>query len=317
MLDDLLSSDSAPILLTVLAALVAAPGLISFIRQARRQDQLGERLERRGDAAAIASGPAKPKSPGFLDGLLASFAKNAKASGGDQGVSAIRFKLLQAGYLNDNAVAVYYGARFAGVVVPQVALLFALPQIQNLDLGSYAPLLVSGFLAIAGLAAPGVMVDRRISARRLECSEGFPDMMDLLVACVEAGLSLDASVARVADELGPRYPTLAYNLRMISLELRAGRARQDAWRSFADRIGLEEASALATMLRQSEEMGTSLGTTMRVFSSDMRQRRILSAEEKAMALPAKLTVPLIIFVFPVLLGVLITPAIIKIQQTLG
>ena len=96
--------------------------------------------------------------------------------------------------------------------------------------------------------------------------------------------------------------------------MRAGRARKAAWRAFADRVGLEEASSLATMLRQSEEIGTSLGETLRVFSSDMRQRRMLMAEEKAMALPAKMTVPLILFVFPVLLGVLIVPAIIRFQS---
>ena len=100
-----------------------------------------------------------------------------------------------------------------------------------------------------------------------------------------------------------------------SVNLR-GKARKNAWRAFADRMSIEEASSLATMLRQAEEMGTSLGQTLRVFSADMRKRRILMAEEKAMALPAKLTLPLIIFVFPVLLGVLILPAVVKVQGAL-
>jgi len=133
-------------------------------------------------------------------------------------------------------------------------------------------------------------------------------MMDLLVACVEAGLSLDAAVMRVSEELELRHVELSLNLKTLALEMRAGRARKAAWRAFANRVGLEEAGSLATMLRQSEEMGTSLGETLRIFSSDMRQRRMLMAEEKAMALPAKLTVPLLLFVFPVLLGVLILRA---------
>ena len=138
-------------------------------------------------------------------------------------------------------------------------------------------------------------------------------MMDLMVACVEAGLSLDASVQRVGEELEYRHPIIAGHMRTLSLELRAGRARKSAWRAFADRMGVEEASSLATMLRQAEEMGTSLGQTLRIFSADMRKRRILMAEEKAMALPAKLTLPLILFVFPVLLGVLVLPAVVTLQ----
>ena len=141
-------------------------------------------------------------------------------------------------------------------------------------------------------------------------------MMDLMVACVEAGLSLDASVQRVGEELETRHPIIAGHMKTLSLELRAGKSRKKAWRSFADRMNLEEAGSLATMLRQAEEMGTSLGATLRIFSADMRQRRILMAEEKAMALPAKLTLPLILFVFPVLLGVLILPAIAKMQGVL-
>ncbi|MCO7237491.1 type II secretion system F family protein, partial [Cobetia sp. Dlab-2-U] len=131
-----------------------------------------------------------------------------------------------------------------------------------------------------------------------------------------AGLSLDASVQRVGEELELRHPIIAEHMKKLSLELRAGKARKNAWRTFADRMSIEEASSLATMLRQAEEMGTSLGQTLRVFSADMRKRRILMAEEKAMALPAKLTLPLIIFVFPVLLGVLILPAVVKVQAAL-
>jgi tight adherence protein C len=139
-------------------------------------------------------------------------------------------------------------------------------------------------------------------------------MMDLMLACVEAGLSLDAAVQRVGEELELRHPVIAGHMRTLSLELRAGKARKTAWRAFADRMGIEEAGSLATMLRQAEEMGTSLGQTLRVFSADMRQRRILHAEEKAMALPAKLTLPLIFFVFPVLLGVLTLPAVVMLGE---
>ena len=206
-----------------------------------------------------------------------------------------------------------YGARLVCLVVFPVAFFIAVPFLPD-NLPGWFPLAGSGFLALFGLMLPGILVDRRIQKAELECSDGFPDMMDLLVACVEAGLSLDAAVLRVSEELESRHRELSLNLKTLALEMRAGRARKAAWRAFADRVGLEEASSLATMLRQSEEMGTSLGETLRVFSSDMRQRRMLMAEEKAMALPAKMTVPLILFVFPVLLGVLIVPAIIRFQS---
>jgi tight adherence protein C len=199
-------------------------------------------------------------------------------------------------------------------VIPQTALLFALPYFSELP--KIAPVALSILLVLMGLAVPGKYLDMRIAQRKQACSLGFPDMMDLMVACVEAGLSLDAAVQRVGEELELRHPIIAGHMRTLSLELRAGRARKTAWRAFADRLGLEEAGSLATMLRQAEEMGTSLGQTLRVFSADMRQRRILYAEEKAMALPAKLTLPLIFFVFPVLLGVLTLPAVVMLGRTL-
>jgi tight adherence protein C len=157
----------------------------------------------------------------------------------------------------------------------------------------------------------------RRTAREREYADGFPDLLDLLVASVEAGLSLDAGVSRVTEELARRYPNLTIHLRFLVLELRAGRARKDAWSGFAERLGIDDARALATMLRQAEDMGTSLGETLSVFSQDMRQKRMLRAEEKALALSAKLTVPLIVFIFPCLLGALMLPAAFRLMQVFG
>jgi len=164
---------------------------------------------------------------------------------------------------------------------------------------------------------PDQVLKARRQNREREYSEGFPDLLDLLVASVEAGLSLDAAVTRVTEELDRRYPNLTIHLRMLVLELRAGRSRKEAWGSLADRLGIDDARALATMLRQAEEMGTSLGETLRVFSQDMRSKRMLRAEEKALALSAKLTVPLILFIFPCLLGALLLPAGIRLAQVFG
>lgn len=299
-----------PVLLGCLALLLALPGLISFLRSRQDAGDIERRLTRR--PGTVTAEPRRNESR--LGKAVMGIADNAAPTDGAE-VSAARAKLNLAGFTGPKAVPRYFFARFVCVVIPQVGLFFALPYLQ--DYPKYAPILASIILVLAGLAAPGKFLDTRIAQRKQACSSGFPDMMDLMVACVEAGLSLDASVQRVGEELELRHPIIAGHMRTLSLELRAGKSRKMAWRAFADRMGIEEAGSLATMLRQAEEMGTSLGQTLRVFSADMRQRRILMAEEKAMALPAKMTLPLIIFVFPVLLGVLILPAVVMLMTTLG
>lgn len=227
-------------------------------------------------------------------------------------VSDVRARLMRAGFFNRDAAIYYLGARAASLILATVGTLVLMPF--ALKGGGMGPIGLAGLLAIIALLGPDQVLKMRQKDRELEYSEGFPDLLDLLVASVEAGLSLDAAVARVCDELARRYPRLTIHLRMLTLELRAGKARKEAWSTFADRLGIEDARALATMLRQAEDMGTSLGETLSVFSNDMRQKRMLRAEEKALALPVKLTVPLIMFIFPCLLGVLLLPAIFRFMQ---
>jgi len=204
----------------------------------------------------------------------------------------------------------------AALVAATLGTILILPVIMGGKAG-LVPLLVVGTLAAAAVLGPDQVLNMRRRARELEYTEGFPDLLDLLVASVEAGLSLEAAVSRVTDELVRRYPNLAIHLRFLTLELRAGKSRKDVWQSFASRLGIDDARALATMLRQAEDMGTSVGETLTVFSADMRSKRMLRAEEKALALPAKLTVPLILFIFPCLLGVLLLPAIFRLMTTFG
>jgi tight adherence protein C len=174
-----------------------------------------------------------------------------------------------------------------------------------------------GVLSILAMLGPERVLTMRRTKLESEYRDGFPDLLDLLVASVEAGLSLDAAVSRVSEELDRRYPNLAEHLQILVREMRAGRSRKEAWLALAERLGIEEARSLATMLRQAEEMGTSLGETLAVFADDMRVKRMLKAEEKAAALPAKLTLPLILFIFPCLLGVLVLPAGIRLSRALG
>ena len=231
-------------------------------------------------------------------------------------LSALRSRLIQSGYLNREAVAIYLGARVMALVAATAISVLSLPWIVVKG-GNLGALVVVAALALGAMMGPDQVINARRKAREMEYRLGFPDVLDLLVASVEAGLSLDAAVSRVTDEMVRGYPNLAGQLRVLTLELRAGRSRKDAWSSFAERLGIDEARSFATMLRQAEEMGTSLGETLTVFSDEMRSKRMLRAEEKALALPAKLIVPLILFILPCLLGAIMLPAAFKISQTLG
>jgi len=285
--------------------LLACPSLLILVKSIQRSDRLMTRLEKRKPENQAKSKYQRTRSIGELAVELG----KKSAPGNAEQVSAIKFKLLRAGFLSSKAVSVYFAVRLIMVVVPQTILLFFLSPLGEMH--QFGPLGASLVLILIGLFLPDKFIDSRTAKREIEYREGFPDMMDLMVACIEAGMSVDAAVSRVAEELIDRYPNLAMNLNIIALELRAGRSRNDAWKHFAERLGLKEAEALATMLRQAEEMGSSVGTTLRVFSQDMRQKRMLAAEEQALALSAKLSLPLILFVFPVLLGVLMLPVVVK------
>jgi tight adherence protein C len=285
--------------------------------------ELRVRAMRRNRLAAAAGGPSTAAAPSPGPGVLGAQVMGAVRRLGQQSavrdpakVSALRTKLMQAGYFNREAPVVFLGVKAAAMAAATVGVLLLLPMLFNGKGGMGGIALAGGLSAVAMLGPEQVLKARR-QGREREYSDGFPDLLDLLVASVEAGLSLDAAVTRVTDELERRYPNLTIHLRMLVLELRAGRARKEAWGSFADRLGIEDARSLATMLRQAEEMGTSLGETLSIFSQDMRQKRMLRAEEKALALSAKLTVPLILFIFPCLLGALILPAAVRLMHVFG
>jgi len=231
-------------------------------------------------------------------------------------LSVLRNQLMQAGFYNREAPVIYLGCRAVALVVATLGVVLILPLVMGGKAGLVG-VLVASVLAGAAILGPDRVLKIRRTKREQEYRDGFPDLMDLLVASVEAGLSLDAGVSRVTEELGRRYPNLVVHLRFLVLELRAGKARKEAWTAFAERLGIDDARQLATMLRQAEEMGTSLGETLTVFSQDMRSKRMLRAEEKALALSAKLTVPLILFIFPCLLGALMLPAAARLIYVFG
>lgn len=296
--------------ITFITLALAGGGFVA-LREAGARSKRDQRLSGNIAAAPAAGDGAKSDS-----GIIQSVKKIGDQMSQDPAqLNVIRQRLIHAGFFNKEAVAIYLGARVVclGVAILAGAMLLPLALNGKAGLGVIAAV---GVIAIAGMMGPDKYIAGKRRKLELEYNDGFPDLLDLLVASVEAGLSLDAAVSRVGDEIVRRHPNLALQVNMLTLELRAGRGRKEAWAALADRLGTDEARQLATMLRQAEEMGTSLGETLTIFSDDMRMKRMLKAEEKAMALPAKLMVPLILFIFPCLLGVLMLPAGFRIAKTL-
>ena len=229
-----------------------------------------------------------------------------------ENVARLRLKLIQAGYLEPRAVGWYFLIRFAAFAGVALAALFV-----SLLYGQDASAFNRWSFVIGsgafGYFAPGFVLNQKIRARMVEYRNGFPDFMDLMIVCSDAGMSMEAGIERVSRELATTYPSLGENLRLVCIELRAGRGLDDALRSLGDRLSLDEVRSFATLLQQSKELGTSLSGALRVFSDEMRHKRMSLAEEKAHALPAKMSVPVTVCILPVVLMIAIIPIVVKIS----
>ena len=219
----------------------------------------------------------------------------------------LRDKLIRAGLFDPRAVGYFFVGRTALAVSLAIGLFLFGPTFENQAV-TWLLMIVGG---IVGYVAPSLYIDRRIKSRKNEYQAGFPDFMDLLVVCADAGLSMEASLDRVGRELGDSYPALTANIHMTNLEIRAGRTMSDALDHLSDRLGLEEARSFATLIQQSEELGSSITDALRVYSDDMRHKRLSRAEEKAYSLPAKLSLPMMICIFPVIFVVIMLPVFVR------
>ena len=228
-------------------------------------------------------------------------------------ISLLRRRLVCAGYHRPAAIGIYYGARIGLAALTVVLFAVAAPIISARLPDQVVPVLG---LAIAACAFyfPDIWIGMRTRSLQQEYRDGFPDALDLLVVCVEAGLSLDAGISRVGQEIGHAHPALAQNFAMMALELRAGVTRANALHNLAERMGIDEVRSMVTLLVQSEELGTSVADALRLYADDMRTMRMLRAETKAQALPVKLTLPLGFFVFPTMLIVILLPVMIRIYR---
>ena len=171
-------------------------------------------------------------------------------------------------------------------------------------------------LAAVGYYLPNIVLSNRATARQRTVFEDFPDALDLLTVCVEAGLGLDAALMRVATEIRLRSPIVAGELELMLLELRSGFSKEKALRNFSLRTGVEDVDSFSTLLIQADRFGTSIGASLRVLSDTLRTRRRMRAEEQAAKISLKLLIPLMLCIFPALLVVLAGPAFINIYRTL-
>ena len=223
----------------------------------------------------------------------------------------LRRRLIQAGYLDARAPALFFLTRAVAAVALAVVAFFAGPYVLRTDSGMLWPVVLAA--GILGYFAPNIFLSRVIAVKQVEHRTGFPDFMDLLVVCADAGLSMEAALDRVGRELADSYRSLSANIHMATLEMRAGRTLSETLDHLADRLGLEEARSFATLLQQSEKLGSSLTEALRVYSDDMRHKRMSRAEEKAYSLPAKLSVPLTLCVFPVVIIVILLPVYVRLK----
>jgi tight adherence protein C len=234
---------------------------------------------------------------------------------GDVQREKLRREMLKAGYFSPYAVNYYIGARIGSVLLfpTLIFLLFALAPVAVPPL---VEILLVSVTAMIAIVAPDAFISRRQRSLARRYRQVFPDMLDLLIICVDAGLALEAAFDRIRPEIAKQCPPLGGNLELMGAEMRAGRSTIDALGSFAGRLGLDEAGSFATMLRQSLELGSDIGDSLRVFSEEMRDRRLLLAEEAANKLSVKIVLPLGIFIFPVILLVIMLPVIIKLMSVL-
>jgi tight adherence protein C len=283
--------------------LIASGGLILFYREAMIQ-RISAVISPRAKQGSLRG--TLEQTSFTLGNMVGQFERVIPKSTAE--VSVVQQRLIRAGYRSDSAVKIFYGAKG---VVPLILCAVAFMT----GAGSYSPFFAYLVALGIGFLAPDFWLGNRISARQARIRRGLPDVLDLLVICIEAGLSLDQSVARTAEELTLAQPVICDELDLVVLEQRAGLPRADAWRHFAERTAVDSVRNLVSVLVQSEKFGTSVAKTLRVHSDTLRTQRRQAVEEQAAKTTVKLVFPLVLFIFPSLFLVTLGPAAITVMES--
>ncbi len=232
--------------------------------------------------------------------------------------SAVKLKLLQAGYRSQNSVRIYHFLQFAlGIIGLVAGGIYAI--IQSAQSTPTTQDLVMWIMIPGGIGyvLPKYWVSRRQQTRQKEITNGFPDSLDMMLVCVEAGQSLDQSILRVSRELRSGFPDLAEEYEIVSQEVKAGKDKNAVLKDMSERCGVADITSFTTVLIQSAQFGTSIADALRVYASEMRDKRVMRAEEQANKLPTKMTLATMMLTVPPLMAMLIGPSIYAIVQNLG
>ncbi len=281
----------------------------------RRPDPL---LKLRDAAKTPAAGPGQKLRVGDGPNKLQKFATFLEPQDAKE-MSSARLKMLRAGYRAKNSVQMFHAAQF----VLGLSMLFVGVVYTMLTNDSGAPrsptnLLMSTLLpGMVGYYFPIYWVKKRAGERQKQMIEGFPDALDMMLVCVEAGQSLDQSIIRVAREIKIGYPALGEEFDLVSNEVKAGKERTMVLKDFAERAGVPDIASFVTTMIQSATFGTSIAEALRIYASEMRDKRVMRAEERANVLPTKLTLGTVMFTVPPLMIILIGPSLHGITKALG
>jgi tight adherence protein C len=282
----------------VLFLLIASGGLLLFYREAMLQ-RISEVINPGSKPKTLLS---SIQQSGFsIGGVVEHFDNVIPKSQAE--VSVVKQRLIRAGYRKESTLKIFNGSKF---VIPILLCIIALVS----GLGALSPFFVYAVCLGIGYLGPDFWLGRMIKKRQSKIRRGLPDVLDLLVICIEAGLSLDQGTVRTSEELAHAQPELCDELHVVVLEQRAGRPRQDTWKHLAERTDVDCVRNLVSMLIQAEQFGTSIGKTLRTHSDTLRTQRIQQVEEQAAKTTIKLIFPLVFFIFPSLFLVTLGPAII-------
>ena len=230
--------------------------------------------------------------------------------------SALQLKLLQAGYPGKNAVRTFHFFQFAlGIGLLVLGLLYSW-LVNAEDASTQKTILTVIIPGAVGYMAPKYWITRRLETRKEEIINGFPDALDMMLVCVEAGQSLDQSIIRVSREIRAGYPALAEEFEIVAQEVKAGKDRIQVLRDMAERAGVPDVASFVTVLIQSTTFGTSIAESLRIYAGEMRDKRVMRAEEKANTLPTKMTLATMLLTVPPLLIILIGPSVYEVYKTL-
>lgn len=306
--------------ISFLVLFLMSVGLIQYVRQASRRRDMVEKIKSGGETSGVLYGTDAAKIDDnrgmaryFTDILRSLGSWIAPSKSADY--SKARVKFLKAGIRRENVTALFWGAKLLlAVCFPLALLMIRLALLKLTDMSLTLALEV--LAGLVGYYLPDFLLKVGINRRREQIQKALPDALDLMVVCVEAGMGMDAAINRVAREIQLTSPELSDELALLNLELRAGKARQDALRNLAVRTDIEAINSLVTLLIQTDKFGTSVAQALRVFSESFRTQRFQKAEEMAAKLPVKLIIPLVFFIFPSLFVIIVGPAAIKIYQNI-